>query len=350
MKILLTADPFLPVPPAGYGGIERIVDGLARCLGSKGHVVGLVAHPQSSCNVPFRYGWPAPGRTSLPASIRNALALRRATARFRPDVLHSFSRLGYLLPLLGSPVPKIMSYQRHTGGRQIAWACSLGGQSLRFTGCSEFICAMGRRAGGLWSAIPNFVETEKIPFEPTVANDAPLVFLSRIESIKGPDIAIDIAKACGRRIILAGNRAESGPERKFWDEKIAGRIGRDGVEWIGEIGDSRKNDLLGRAAALVVPIQWDEPFGIVFAEALAAGTPVITCARGAAPEIVRQGVTGFFINGVTEGAAAVARLHEIDRAACRRDAESRFSCEACTDSYLALYREMTGANTGDGPT
>lgn len=340
MRILLTADPSLPVPPVGYGGIERIVDALARCLRRKGHTVGLVAHPDSRCAVDAKFAWPAFGKESNRSGLRNSMALALAAMRFRPDVLHSFSRLGYLLPLLPCRVPKVMSYQRHTGGRQISWASRLARRSLRFTGCSEFICAMGRRSGGDWRAIPNFVELEKFTFVPEAAANAPLVFLSRIESIKGPDIAIDIALASGRRLIIAGNRADSGSEREFWDRSIAPRLGRDGIEWIGEVNDAQKNELLGRAAAMVVPIQWDEPFGIVFAESLAAGTPVITCARGATPEIVDQGITGFFVRGTADGAEAVSRLGEIDRSACRRAAESRFSCEACTDRYLELYGEM----------
>jgi len=271
--------------------------------------------------------------------LANAIALRRAAGRFKPDVLHSFSRLGYLLPLLFNLLPKVMSYQRHTGGCQIFWASRLGRGSLRFTGCSEYICSMGRPSGGDWRAIPNFIELQKLTFVAGVPDDAPLLFLSRIESIKGPDIAIEIARKSGRRLILAGNRPEGGAEREFWDQRIAGRIGHDGVEWVGEVDDASKNALLGRAAALVVPIQWDEPFGIVFAEALATGTPVITCARGATPEIVDPGRTGFFVNDVNSGVLAVGKLNQIDRSECRRAAESRFSSDVCARRYLEYYKD-----------
>jgi glycosyltransferase involved in cell wall biosynthesis len=339
LKILLTADPSIPVPPLGYGGIERIVDALVRRYRALGHTVGLVSHPASTCALDARFSWRgAGGRWN---GIRNSRALLHAVAQFQPDLLHSFSRLGYMLPLLSRDLPKVMSYQRHTGGWQIAWADRIAGRSLQFTGCSEYISAMGRKAGGKWRCIPNFVETEKITFVPSVPPDAPLLFLSRIESIKGPDIAIEIAKASGRRLILAGNRAEQGAERVFWENRIAGQLGRDGIEWIGEVNDSQKNDLLGRAAALVVPIRWNEPFGIVFAEALAAGTPVITCARGAAPEIVDEGQTGFFVNDSAEGVSAVRRLGEISRAACRQSVEKRFTVNVCAEQYLDLYTEMT---------
>jgi glycosyltransferase involved in cell wall biosynthesis len=338
MRILLTADPELPVPPVNYGGIERIVDALARALAASGHEIGLMANTASTCAVKSRFAWPAPDSRGAVNTVRNALALRRSVRSFQPDVLHSFSRLAYLGPLLPSNVPKIMSYQRHTGGRQIAWAARMASDSLRFTGCSEYIAAMGRRAGGTWHAIPNFVELEKFDYVPRVPPDAPLVFLSRVESIKGADLAIAIARAAGRRLMIAGNHARSGPERVFWDRAIAPAIGRDGIDYCGPVDDAQKNSLLGRAAALVVPIQWDEPFGIVFAEALAAGTPIISCARGALPEIVRPGVTGYFIQTAADGVDAVRRLDQLDRAACRRDAAERFSVGPCAARYLEVYR------------
>jgi glycosyltransferase involved in cell wall biosynthesis len=138
---------------------------------------------------------------------------------------------------------------------------------------------------------------------------------------------------------LAGNKPNSAAELEFWNTRIAPELGKDGVEWVGEVDDVKKNALLGRAAALIVPIQWDEPFGIVFAEALATGTPVITCSRGAAPEIIEPNRTGFFISDVESGAIAVRRLAEIDRRDCRREVEARFSSEVCADVYLNLYRQ-----------
>ena len=110
MRILLTADPAIPVPPTGYGGIERIVDALVRAYRSKGHAVGLLSHPDSSCGADVRFAWPAAGDGTPFATARNSLALVRAAMIFRPDVVHSFSRLGYLLPLLPLPLPKVMSY------------------------------------------------------------------------------------------------------------------------------------------------------------------------------------------------------------------------------------------------
>lgn len=340
MRILLTADPEIVVPPIGYGGIERIVDALVRQFREEGHTVGLVARAGSSAPAHQTYDWPGTTSRGGLATLRNLLALRRAVQDFQPDVLHSFSRLIYLLPLLSGRLPKVMSYQRHTGGRQVALAARLGGHSLCFTGCSEFICGMGRPSGGQWQAVPNFVEPEKYRFVPAVPSDAPLVFLSRIESIKGPDLAIAVAKSSGRQLILAGNHAESGPEKRFWDEAILPHIGHDGIEWVGEVNDLQKNELLGRAAALIVPIRWDEPFGIVFPEALACGTPVISCRRGALPEIITEGRTGFFMQDLADGVDAVRRLGELDRAACRQAVLERFCLTVCAREYLGLYHRL----------
>lgn len=346
MKILLTADPMIPVPPVGYGGIERIVDALVRHLRREGHTVGLLAHPNSTCPADRRFGWPISAARGAVALLRNMAAVARTSREFQPDVVHSFSRLSYLAPRIACRRPTIMSYQRHTGGRQISLYARLAGSSLRFTGCSEFISRQGQRAGGLWSAIPNFVEVEKYPFTAQVAADAPLVFLSRIESIKGADLAIEIARGSGRRLILAGNRAESGAERQYFDERILPAVGRDGIAWIGEVNDGQKAELLGRAAALVVPIRWDEPFGIVFPEALACGTPVITCRRGAAPEIVTPDRTGFLIESVADGIHAVSRLGSIRRRDCRDAVEAKFNAAIVAAQYAALYREVVGESAG----
>lgn len=341
MRILLSADPFLPVPPPLYGGIERIVAALLIALRRHGHELGLVAHPDSRAAADFFLPWPAPLANSSLAHARNALALRQAVRRFRPALVHSFSRLLYMAPLLASRIPKLMSYQRFPGGRQITLAASLAGSSLVFTGCSRFIAAMGAKSGGTWRAIANFVDTDFYDFQPSVAADAPLLFLSRIERIKGADLAIAVAKRTGRRLVLAGNYAAGGPERAYWDEVIKPELGKNKIEYAGAVNDAAKRELLHAAAAMIVPIQWDEPFGIVFAEALACGTPVIACPRGALPEIVRHGVEGFLIRDTAEACAAVAELAAIDRRACRLRAEQSFSVNAIVPQYEALYEELS---------
>jgi glycosyltransferase involved in cell wall biosynthesis len=349
MRVLLTADPELPVPPITYGGIERIVADLVRGLRRRGHVVGLAANAESSVDADRLFAWP--GKTSRGAwpTLKNGLALRRAAAEFRPDVLHSFSRLWYLLPLLPTGLPKVMSYQRQPNRRTTRHARQLARRTLTFTGCSEHICVAGRRAGGHWQAIPNFVDPARYTFHAAVPADAPLVFLSRVEPIKGAGVAIDVARRVGRRLVIAGNHGDDGEIGRYWREQIAPHIGHDGIEYVGPVDDRQKNELLGSAAAMLVPVQWDEPFGIVFAEALACGTPVISCPRGALPEIVRDGQEGFLAETVEGLVAAVGRLATVNRAACRERVEKEFSADEAVRRYEELYESIKAARPGRTP-
>ncbi len=337
MRILLSADPGLTVPPEHYGGIERIAAALLTAYRRLGHQTCLVATAESTAEVDTFIPWPESDPAGPAAHFRNARCLARAAKIFRPDVIHSFSRLAYLLPVLPKRGLKVMSYQRVVGARQVSLANLISRKTLKFTGCSEYICGLGRQGGGDWHAIHNFVELEKFPYRPAVAPDAPLVFLSRVERIKGADVAIMIARQAGRRLVIAGNHADSGDEGDYWKTNIAPEIGHNGVEYVGPVNDAQKAELLGQAAAMLVPIQWDEPFGIVFAEALACGTPVISSPRGALPEIVESGRNGFLVNSVAEGVEAVAALSDIDRSYCRRTAEVAFSADVIVAKYLALY-------------
>lgn len=233
-----------------------------------------------------------------------------------------------------------MTYQRPTGGWSLRLAQLFGNNRLEFTAISEHIVNQGRRQGGVWNVVPNFVDTEKYRFEKEVPPDAPLVFLSRVEPIKGAHLAIAIAKKAGRKLILAGNRVESGSAQGYWDKKIAPHLGKDGISYVGEVDDSQKNELLRKATALLVPVQWDEPFGIVFAEALACGTPVISCPRGALPEIVEEGKDGFLILSEAEGVEAVKKLGTIRREACRKKVEEQFSTKIAVDQYIRIYEGL----------
>jgi glycosyltransferase involved in cell wall biosynthesis len=338
MRILLTADPEIPVPPLTYGGIERVVNALVKALVTRGHEVGLAAHPQSTCRAHAFFPWTGLRSRRPIDALRNMHVLREGVRAFRPDILHSFSRILYMLPLAANPLPKIMCFQREPTPRTVWLGAKLFRGSLSFTGISDYICRRGKRGGGDWRTVYNFVDTDHFRFEPRVAKDAPLVFLSRIERVKGAHTAIRIAQRTQRRLIIAGNHASSGPEFEYWTNEIMPHLGTL-IEYIGAVDDQQKNTLLGQAAALIVPIEWNEPFGIVFAEALACGTPVISCPRGALPEIVRQGVDGFLTASVEEACDAVAKIDEIDRRDCRRRAEDRFSAKLIAAQYERLYKE-----------
>lgn len=342
MKILITADPELPVPPKLYGGIERIVDLVVTGLRHRGHEVALVAHPESTAPAARFFPWRGMRSQSKLDTLQNMITLWQAVQDFKPDIVHSFSRIFYMLPILRSPIPKVMSYQRRPSDRTVKLASQIAGKSLTFTGCSDSICKIGRSAGGTWQTIYNCVELEKYTFQSNVKEDAPLVFLSRIERIKGAHTAIAIAQQSHKKLVIAGNYLESGEAGKYWREEIEPQLGQSGIEYIGTVNDEQKNELLGQALAMIVPIEWEEPFGIVFAEALACGTPVISSPRGSLPEIVRQGVDGFLISNIEEGCEAVNNVSELDRLNCRKRAEEYFSADVIVNKYEQLYASLVG--------
>ncbi len=350
MKILFTADPELPVPPLLYGGVQRLVGTLIELLRQKGYTIGLVAHCDSMAVVDYWRPFPVSQSQGKRAVLWNSLALTRAVQEFKPDVVHSFSRLMYMLPFMMLPIPKIMCYGRLPTPQPVKLSVKLAGKSLVFGACSQHIGAAGALAAGDWRVIYNFVELETYTFVPAVSADAPLVFLSRIEPIKGAHTAIAIAKACGRRLLIAGNYSTKGAEGDYWENQIKPQLGKDGIEYVGTVNDQQKNALLGSAAAMVVPIEWEEPFGIVFAESLACGTPVISCRRGAVPEIVRHGVDGFVLDPagdvVRQGVEAVQGLDQINRANCRQRVEMNFAADVILSQYIALYQELVGVSSG----
>lgn len=337
MKIAITADPMLPIPPALYGGIERIIDMLVRGLVARGHDVLLFAHADSK--VPCRlvpYGGKSP-RAAMDV-LRNTISVSRLLVE-RPDVVHSFGRLAYLTPLLGARIPKIMSYQREPSLRGIGRAASIARRgTLAFTGCSSYIARQIEPLAPSF-AIHNGVVVGRYTPRHQVPVDAPLVFLGRIEAIKGAHVAVDVARQTGRRLVLAGNVPEGREGRRYFETRIAPAVDGDRIRYVGPVDDVAKNDLLGRAAALLMPVEWNEPFGIVMTEALACGTPVIGFARGAVPEVVRDGVNGFLCADPAAMSECIARLDKIDRRACRADCETRFSDTVIVDAYERLYRD-----------
>jgi glycosyltransferase involved in cell wall biosynthesis len=336
LRIALTVDPELPVPPIHYGGIERIVDMLARTLVSRGHQVTLFAHPQSTCPVPT-IGWTGQTSGSGLDTLRNAATLARHIATGRFDIVHSFSRIAYVAPILPFPIPKLMSYQREISPRTTGVAHRLSLGSLEFTAISRHMIEAAPLVGR-WHLIANGVPLDTYTFRGAVDPDAPLVFLGRIEGIKGPHLAIEVARRTGRKLILAGNIPDA--HRAWFEANVGPHIDNEQIRYIGPVNDAQKNDLLGRALAFLMPILWEEPFGIVMAEAMACGTPVLGLRRGAVPEIVQDAVTGFVVDTVDELAAATDRVHVIDRAVCRARVEQRYSDAAVADGYIKVYRQM----------
>jgi glycosyltransferase involved in cell wall biosynthesis len=341
MRIALTADPELPVPPTHYGGIERIVDMLASGLSRRGHVVTLFAHASSTNGAPL-VPWPGRRSQSATDTALNAAVLAREIARDRFDVIHSFSRIAYLTLVLPLSIPKLMTYQRAISPRSVWLGHRLSRSTLEFSAISR---AMMQPVHGMgrWHMVPNGVSLATYSFRGEIPADAPLVFLGRVEEIKGPHLAIEIARRAGMRLVIAGNIPD---EHRAWaDAHVLKHVDGLSVDYVGPVDDIQKNALLGKSRALLMPILWDEPFGIVMIEAMACGTPVLAFNRGAVPEVVEDGVTGFVRADVQELAAAANRLDEIDRMACRARVEKLYSSDRIVETYLGIYRSMSDLGT-----
>jgi glycosyltransferase involved in cell wall biosynthesis len=340
MKIALTVDPEIPVPPQLYGGIERIVDLLSRGLSGRGHNVTLLAHPDSDTAGRLL---PYPGRQSqnLWDTVQNTFHVGQL-AFDAPDVVHSFGRLAYLAPLLPLRIPKIMSYQRHVTTSRVRWAMRLSrGGSMLFTGCSDHITAEIQPHAPA-RTVYNGVPLDMYEYVPSVPEDAPLLFLGRIACIKGTHRAVEVARRTGRALIIAGNVPDD--EIDYFRREVRPHLDGEQMRHVGPVDDDEKNDLMGRAAAFLMPIEWEEPFGIVMAEAMACGTPVIGTRRGSIPEVVTDGETGFLcdVGDIDALADAVRALCDPDRRRrmgdqARAYAHENHRFEVVADQYRELY-------------
>jgi glycosyltransferase involved in cell wall biosynthesis len=341
MRIAITVDPYIPVPPRHYGGIERAVDLVARGLAARGHGITLFAHQDSHCAgrlIP--YG--VPPHTGLWRRGRELWQLSSQLWRTRGDfdIVLSWGRLAALLPILPlRKLPKIQRYCRDSvPWRSVRIAAALALNSVRFVGASTSVYrdhAQNDASLGAWQTIHDGVDTDWYHFVSVVPAEAPLVFLGRMEPYKGTHIAIAIAQRTGRKLLIAATM----PNREYFDQMIRPHLD-ERIQYIGPVDDRQKDDLLGNSAALLMPTLCREAFGIVMAESMACGTPVIGFPNGSVTEVVSNGVNGFICRDVEEGVEAVHRLGSIDRTTVRRDCEQRFGARVIVEAYEKLCTEM----------
>jgi glycosyltransferase involved in cell wall biosynthesis len=340
LKIALIADPELPVPPLLYGGIERIIAMLIDGYFKLGHEVTLFAHSDSITKAKL---YPYAGKTSNNKldTIKNIYLINSVLFREKFDIVHSFGRLVYLFPQLPLSLPKVMSYQREPTIKQIKKAIHLAKKgTMAFTGCSAYI---SNQIAPYAPSYPIFngVGLNIYDLTAEISLDAPLVFLGRIEPIKGTHIAIAVAKKTGKKLVIAGNIPTA--YQTYFDTQIKPELD-DQITYIGAVNDLEKNSLLGNALALLMPIEWDEPFGIVMAEAMACGTPVIAFNRGSVPEVVTDGLNGYRCDTLEKMIDYVLMIKDIDRKKVRKDAEKRFSSVVVVNQYLKLYQDLIERN------
>jgi glycosyltransferase involved in cell wall biosynthesis len=340
-RIALVVSPWYPVPPSGYGGIELMAYNLGRELSSRGHQVTVIG--QQGSKGPFEVLAVAPESWTEQLDTkdhvaRESLFLYRAYEAIHGgafDIVHDNSGLTGILVASQARLEAPVVATLHGSLSEAE------GDFLRSVARQVSLVAISRAqqatvAGLEWhGVVHNAVDPcEYTPITNPKEKEGYLVELARIDPDKGQHIAIEVAKRLNVPLVLAG-KVDSEATRYF-EETIKPKL--DGqVTWRENVTGKEKAELLAKAKALLFPIQWEEPFGMAMVEAMVSGTPVIASPRGAAPEIVEPGVTGFLADDVDGMVTAYQRLGEIDLARCVEEAARRFGPGQMADGYVDVY-------------
>jgi len=251
------------------------------------------------------------------------------------DLIHNFGRLAYLIPILNSRVKKVMSYGRPVAQKGIKAITACPHKNLIFTACSDYCVSTGKVAGH-WETVYNAIDFSIYDLVEQVKADAPLMFLGRMDKIKGLHTAIEVAIETGNRLLIGGNIPNTADNLKYFNEQIEPKFDGRQIVYLGALNDEQKNLYLGQAKALLFPIEWDEPFGMVMVEAMACGTPVIGFKRGSVPELITDDKNGLITEDKAGMIQALQKITTIDRTACRAFAFSRFDVSNIARHYLNL--------------
>ena len=340
MRIALIAPPWYAVPPSGYGGIEWVVALLADGLTDRGHDVTLFAPPGSRTKA--RLQSPL-GERLPPDSIGNpwyeashAMSAYEGSDRF--DILHDHT--GPVGVSIGALIESPIVHTLHGPFTpETLMLYSRIARHLWFVAISESQRSMGppdlRWAGVVYNGIP----MDNYPYREDKEDF--LFFLGRADEEKAPHLAIEAARRAGRRLVMCVT-TKNEREQRYWAEQVEPLLGGD-IEVHGECDQEQKADLLGRAQALLFPIQWAEPFGLVMIEAMACGTPVVAWRNGSVPEVVDDGVTGFVVDSMDGLVRAIGRVGDLDPRAARAHVEARFSAAAMVTGYERAYERVLAA-------
>ena len=323
------------MPPPGYGGTEAFVDRLARGIQDLGHEVLLFASGDSTCAVPrdwiLEEALPDRMGQMLP-EVRHVIHGYEAMREM--DVVHDNTLLGALYAWRYPELPVVTT---NHGPFDEAL-----GDLYRAVDERASIVAISHdqasRAYGIEidAVIHHGVEPEAFPVG--AGDEGYFLFLGRMTAEKGAREAAIVAKEVGVPLLIAAKMREE-EEREYFRNEVEPLLS-DRIEYVGEPDQSRKLELLAGATALINPIQWPEPFGLVMVEAMACGTPVIAFPSGAAPEIIDDGETGFLCMDLDEMCARVEKVGELDRRECRSAVERRFSLHVMAEKYLALFEQV----------
>ena len=347
LRIAMVAPPWIPIPAPTYGGIEEVVRLLCQGLVARGHQVTLFAAPDSESEASVVEVLDESHPDQIEHSLIEAAHVGSVFGRIDRervrgagfDVVHDHCpavalamadrlREPFVHTLHGPFDDERTELYRRQGHKATLVAIS---DSQRSQAPEGVECR---------HVVPNPIDLDEWPFQH--GKDDELLFLGRIDPDKGPHSAIEAALKARRPVALAGPVQ---PEcEEFFASEVEPHLDGGQVRYLGSLGADEKRHALARAAGLLMPIEWPEPFGLVMIEALATGTPVIAFERGAAAEIVIHGKNGFLVSDVAGMTAAIARLHEIDAIDCRRSVE-RFDVATVCAAYEAVYADAISRTT-----
>ncbi|QGZ54692.1 glycosyltransferase family 4 protein [Paraburkholderia acidiphila] len=342
MRIAQIAPLTESVPPKLYGGTERAVSYITEALVELGHDVTLFASGDSLTSAKLEPVWPRALR--LDPGIRDRIAphmllmemVRRQADQF--DVLHfhmdyySFS----VFKRQETPFVTTLHGRLDLPEQQPVFDTFNTAPVISISNSQRQPMPQARWLRTVYHGLPEALYT------PQPVEQRYLAFLGRISPEKRVDTAIRIAGRCGLPIRIAAKVDEA--DREYFERDIKPLLALPHVEYVGEINDSQKAEFLSGAHALLFPIDWPEPFGLVMIEAMACGTPVIAFNRGAVPEVVEEGVTGFIVEDEIGAVAAVNRISRVTRAGVRRRFEERFTSHRMAQEYVQAYEAVIRAN------
>lgn len=347
MRIAHIAPLYESVPPRFYGGTERIISYLVDEQVRMGHDVTLFSSADADTlarlvavrDQPLRLD-PHPLKSATAAHYSMLDEARRRAEDF--DILHF-----HLSHFLHFPFFEHMPERTVTTPHGRLDYEDLKGAYLRWPRFPMISISRSQRlalpeanwAGTVYHGLPLDIYR---PSQAAGPDGRYLAFLGRLSREKRPDRAIEIARRSGLKLKIAAKVGED--DRAYFHETVEPLIDGRQIEYLGEIGEDAKQAFLGNAAALLFPIDWPEPFGLVAIEAMACGTPVIAWPNGAMPEVVDDGVTGFIVETLDDAVSSVARLEELDRDRIRAVFERRFSASRMASDYIEIYRRSTGAS------
>jgi len=335
------------IPPKLYGGTERVVAWLTEELITLGHQVTLFASGDSVTSARLEAVWPRALR--LDGAVRDAnalhmLMLERVYRRARDfDFLHFHLDYYPFSLFCRQPTPFVTTLHGRLDlpEHQPVFDTFSPVPVVSISNAQRRPLPQAHWVRTVYHGLPEALLTPR-PVKPSY-----FAFLGRIAPEKGVDRAIRIAEHCGMPLKVAAKIDKV--DREYFDEQIRPLFISGNVEYIGEISDREKSEFLSGAVALLVPIDWPEPFGLVMIEAMACGTPVIAFNRGSVPEVIDDGVTGFIVEDETGAIGAVDRLHNLSRVKIRKRFEQRFTARRMAQNYLSVYESLTAAAAAPPP-